>query len=210
MIVASVRLYREGIADALRQAGRHAVLGTAGTGPAAIERLRALPAPPGLILLDVSVPEGPALVAALRDAAPGAKVIALAVRDGDGDAIAWAEAGVAALVSRDASLDELLRTIDAVGRGASLCSPETVAALLRRVAEAARERDRRAAVPLTRREREIVGLIDQGLSNKEIGSRLHIEVSTVKNHVHSVLEKLDVRRRDDAAAILRETRAAEI
>ena len=61
---------------------------------------------------------------------------------------------------------------------------------------------------LTRRERQIVGLIDQGLSNKEIASRLCIELPTVKNHVHNILEKLHVRRRGEAVARIRESRRA--
>jgi DNA-binding NarL/FixJ family response regulator len=213
-VIACVRLFEEGIADALRRAGGYRVLGSARDGRAAVERLRAADDPrPEVVLLDVSIPEGPAFVRELDAAAPAAKIVALAIRDADADAIAWAEAGVAALVSREASLTELMNTIDAVTRGASLCTPETVAALLRRVAAAARERaahesraSERRLAPLTRREREVVGLIGEGLSNKEIGTQLHIEVSTVKNHVHRVLGKLDVRRRDDAAALLRDAR----
>ena len=214
-VIAGVRLYQEGLSEALRTAGDCALAGSARDGRAALERLRALDPPPRVVLLDVGVSEGPALVRRLRAAATEVKVVALAVGDNEADAIAWAEAGVDGLVSRDASLQELHDTIAAVDRGVSLCTPATVAALLRHVAATARQREHGAAraseqraAPLTRREREIVGLIGEGLSNKEIGRRLHIELSTVKNHVHRVLEKLDVRGRRDAAAVLRDARPA--
>jgi DNA-binding NarL/FixJ family response regulator len=85
-----------------------------------------------------------------------------------------------------------------------VCSPRLAATLLRRVAVLAADRAQpRVEARLTARELEIVELIDEGLSNKEIASRLCIEVPTVKNHVHNILEKLDVRGRAEAAARVR-------
>src|SRR5437773_985410 len=85
--------------------------------------------------------------------------------------------------------------------------PEGLAAsLLRRVATlAAEQAPVSAAERLTSREREIVRLIDDGLSNKQIAGELHIELPTVKNHVHNILEKLQVQRRSEAAARVRES-----
>jgi DNA-binding NarL/FixJ family response regulator len=78
------------------------------------------------------------------------------------------------------------------------------ASLLRRVALLAQDsRDGLDTPALTRRQREIVALIDEGLSNKEIARRLSIELPTVKNHVHNILEKLQVSRRGAAAAVVR-------
>jgi len=118
--------------------------------------------------------------------------------------IACAEAGVSGYVTREASLDELTGVVESVARGESPCSPRISALLLRRVAETAgRRTETDAARRLTRREAEIVGLIDEGLSNKQIAGRLSIELATVKNHVHSILEKLQVERRAEAAARVR-------
>jgi DNA-binding NarL/FixJ family response regulator len=135
---------------------------------------------------------------------PDACVIALSVEETDEELIACAEAGVAGFVRRDAAFDELTTTISSVVRGELPCSPQTAAILLRRIAQLAAER-RRVTVTarLTPREREIVRLIDDGLSNKEIAGRLHIELATVKNHVHNILEKLQVHGRLEAAAHLR-------
>ncbi len=83
-----------------------------------------------------------------------------------------------------------------------LCTPRIAALLLRRVAEAAAPRSS-GLERLTPRETEIVDLIEQGLSNKQIARRLSIELATVKNHVHNILEKLEVARRGEAVARVR-------
>jgi DNA-binding NarL/FixJ family response regulator len=107
-------------------------------------------------------------------------------------------------VSREGSLEDLISALDSVSRGELLCPPRIAAGLRRRVAALAAAR---APVGprghLTRREAEVAGLIDAGLSNKQIAQRLCIEVPTVKNHVHNILEKLQVHRRGEAAAMLR-------
>jgi DNA-binding NarL/FixJ family response regulator len=84
------------------------------------------------------------------------------------------------------------------------CSPRVAAVVIRRVAKMASLRpvDGKSA-NLTRREWEIATFIDRGLSNKEIAAQLGIETATVKNHVHSLLEKLQVRRRGEVSAVLR-------
>jgi DNA-binding NarL/FixJ family response regulator len=159
---------------------------------------------PDLILLDVAAEERVPAIAALVGAVPDCRVVAFAVPETESDIIACAEAGVAACVTREASFGELVATIERVGSGESLCSPQVAAVLLRRVATLAAERSGDPAASLTSREREILELIDGGLSNKEIAQRLCIEVPTVKNHVHNLLEKLDVHSRHEAAAVLRE------
>ena len=116
-----------------------------------------------------------------------------------------AEAGIAGWVTREASVDDLRATVASAAAGEAVFSPRLAASLLRRVAALASERRVGAqATPLTRRQREILALIDEGLSNKEIARRLSIEVATVKNHVHNILEKLEVTRRAEAAALVRE------
>ncbi|HEX7241600.1 MAG TPA: response regulator transcription factor, partial [Longimicrobiaceae bacterium] len=117
--------------------------------------------------------------------------------------LACAEAGVSGYVSRGASLDDLVGALRSVARGELVCSPHIAGSLFRRVAALSERREASPAAVLTPREREILGLIDQGLSNKEISRRLRIELSTVKNHVHNLLEKLQVSRRGAAAACLR-------
>ena len=101
-------------------------------------------------------------------------------------------------------MDELVAALESVACGDLICSPSAAGALLRRVATLAHERpqDDRLAL-LSRREREVVGLIADGLSNKQIAHHLYIELATVRNHVHNILGKLGVHRRGEAAALIR-------
>ena len=118
-----------------------------------------------------------------------------------------AEAGAAGYLLRSDPLVELVAVIGSVARGETRCSPRVAAALLRRVATLSHER-RHQAEPtrLTAREREVLQLVDDGLSNKQIARRLSIELRTVKNHVHHILEKFQVHRRAEAAARFRMAR----
>jgi DNA-binding NarL/FixJ family response regulator len=150
------------------------------------------------------MPDGLRLVHELQAVAPDAAVVATAVADTDGEIVACAEAGVAGFVTRDQSLAEAVRVLESVACGESRCSPRTAAALLRRVAVLSAQREP-PGLPdgLTPRECEIAELIARGCSNKEIARELCIEISTVKNHVHHMLEKLGVRGRAEAAARVR-------
>ena len=202
LLVTDIRIYREGLADALARREQLEVVGGAPSLEAAIVALRA--SRPDVVLVDMAMVSGLATARALLDAEPGLRVIALGVPDAESDLIACAEAGIAGLVPRDASLGDLVATLESTVRGELLCSPRMAASILRRLAKLAAERDNTSlAIPLTAREREVVNFVDRGLSNKEIARGLGIEVPTVKNHVHNILEKLNVHRRGEAAALIR-------
>jgi DNA-binding NarL/FixJ family response regulator len=209
IVIARVRFYEEGLAWALGRTDGFEVAGSARTVDHAVELLDSV-APVDVVLLDASMDDAGPAVGRLRRRAGGVPVVALGLGEQEDRIIELAEAGAAGFVTRDASLDELITTVRAVARGESPCSPLTTAMLLRRMAAMAGSRviADPDAQPLTSREREVVGLIDRGLSNKEIASRLQIELPTVKNHVHHVLEKLNVKRRAEAVAALR--RAGEL
>jgi DNA-binding NarL/FixJ family response regulator len=200
-----VRLYREGLARILGRRRSIEIIGTASGWPEARERLQALR--PAVVLLDLELPEGLEAVRELARAAPDIRVVALGVRDADAEVVAWAEAGVAGYVTRDATIEDCVSSVEAVARDELACSPQIAATLLRRVASLAREEPLREARPeaLTPREREIADLITEGMSNKQIATCLTIEIPTVKNHVHNILEKLGVSRRGEAAARIRPT-----
>lgn len=140
----------------------------------------------------------------------GVKTIAVGVPDRDEDILACIEGlGVTGYVSLDASLETLLQNIQAIMKGETLCSPRVVSLTFNRVSALARQIEAAraktyAARSLTRRETEIARLIDEGLSNKEIADRLHIELSTVKNHVHNILDKLQLRDRYSAVKFIKE------
>jgi DNA-binding NarL/FixJ family response regulator len=201
ILAVEIKLYREGLDIALGAAGGLTVVGTAASAEEAFALARELR--PDVALVDVSMCAGLAAVEALsgREEIP---VVALAVPQREPDVVACVEAGAVGFVTCEATLGDLVAAIESVARGETLCSPRIVALVVRRLAAlAADSRDARPVARLTTRELEIIELIDIGLSNKEIAACLSICVSTVKNHVHNILEKLSVRRRAEAAACIR-------
>jgi two-component system, NarL family, nitrate/nitrite response regulator NarL len=205
-IVAEVRLYRQGLTQALNDDPRFRVTGSAGDHAEALREMMRLESLPKVAILDTGLGAGRGGARRLHELLPEVHLVALAVEDTDESVVAWAEAGVAGFVTRDTSLDGLMNTVESVASGETQCSPRATAALLRRLAELSNGRGSGPrTAQLTPREREIVALIDRGLSNKQIARELHIELATVKNHVHSVLEKLQVDRRGAAAAAVRST-----
>lgn len=200
LIAVGVRFYREGLLRVLSGQPGITVVGAAADHDSAVSQAQALR--PAIILLDITIPDSLTTVQALRVADPMGPVIALSVAETDVQVIAYAEAGVSGYVTCENSLEDLVATIRSVESGELLCSPRIAAALLRQVTKSSA-----GLVPeidcLTGRQLEVASLLDRGLSNKEIASSLHIEVSTVKNHVHSILEKLRVKRRGEAAARVR-------
>jgi DNA-binding NarL/FixJ family response regulator len=199
-VLVSVRLYRDGIADALRRDPRFRVVGCADSLETAQAELAELPLEPAVALVDLGMHGGVGVTRVLCADWPDLRIVALAVREADEDVVRWAEAGVAGIVSREATLAELLNAVEAAARDQVITSPAVAGALLRRVSFVAHESHLADAPMLTRREREIVRLIGRGLSNKEIATVLRIELPTVKNHVHNILEKLRVGGRSEAVS----------
>lgn len=201
LLIHPTRAYRDAVALFLREGGIGEVLTAPGIplpdpGP-----------PPEVVLLDVGHGTGAEEVRGVLGAFPGARVVTLGTGDSVEEILAALEAGAGGYLTREAPLESLPETILAVSRDEMPCSPRVAAALGRRVATLSAAQ----ALPpllgaLTEREREILELIEEGLSNKEIARRLHIRVLTVKNHVHNLLGKLQVRRRGEAAARLRALR----
>jgi two-component system, NarL family, nitrate/nitrite response regulator NarL len=202
MIVSDVRLYRDGLAEMVARDDLIEVVGTAAEAREALQAAGALS--PDVVIVNVAMRDGIPLVRAIRFAKPDVKVVALAVPDDEHDVIAWAEAGATGFVTTDQSLDDVLEAIKRAARGEVACTPWLAGVLLRRVNELAEEIPHpEGPSTLTSREFEIAELIERGLSNKQIASALFIEVTTVKNHVHRILEKLGVHRRTDVAEKIR-------
>jgi len=200
IVVADVRLHRESIVSGLSRFAAVNVVGSASS----LEEALALIAPAGvaIVVLDMVTQRSHDIASALAARFPDVKTIAFAVGDSEREILGCVDAGVAGYVSRDASMDDLVAAIDGVIRG-DLPVPPRIAATLFRQLGTIRKGEREApSQTLTGRERQILLLIDEGLSNKEIAGRLSIEVATVKNHVHSLLTKMQVTTRGQAAACL--------
>jgi two-component system nitrate/nitrite response regulator NarL len=204
LIVDDTRLYLEALAGLLGSESRIRAVQTALDCDAALRHL--VMSSPDVVLVNTAMQDSAFILRAIANVAEQVPIVALGVCESETDVITWAEAGVAGYHFKTESLAELLAVIQGVARGEALCPPRITAALLRRVAAlAAERRPEAAATRLTARERQILELIDEGLANKEIARRLSIEVRTVKNHVHNILEKLQVNRRGEAAARVRAT-----
>ncbi|MGH9202811.1 MAG: LuxR C-terminal-related transcriptional regulator, partial [Vicinamibacterales bacterium] len=196
-IVADVRLYREGLAGSLSTCSRLVVVGTCANRADAREQVP--PLRPDVVVVDVAVRESLELIRDLRVEAPRCKVLAFAVEEIAADIIECAEAGAAGYVSAEASIDDLATAIEGIARAELVCSPRIAAQLFGRISERG-ERWSFETKTLTSREREVLDCIRQGKSNKEIAQKLNIAEPTVKNHVHNLLDKLDVTTRAQAAA----------
>jgi DNA-binding NarL/FixJ family response regulator len=158
---------------------------------------------PDVILLNIATQNLPLLLSATTSLSTAVPVIAIAACEDVEDAVvACAEAGVAGYHLRADSFHELLELIGDVTSGRTQCPPEVSAMLLRRLSELASFRQPAPKEPvLTARENQILGLLELGRSNQDIAEQLSIAVHTVKNHVHSLLTKLGVGTRAEAAAL---------
>lgn len=190
-IASSVLLYREGLAASLAKDGRVDVVAV--TDPfsalAAVMNER-----PDVVLIDASSKDGLGLARRLKNAAADVLIVGFGISECAGDVIASAEAGLVGFIDHNGSIDALVKVVTDAMRGEFTCSPRVATMLCDRLARLAK-RDEESSASLTPREREIAGLISEGLSNKEIALGLHIGPATVKNHVHNILDKLKVRRR---------------
>jgi two-component system nitrate/nitrite response regulator NarL len=200
-VASDVRVYREAIARLISTEDSLKLVGAAATAESA-SRLRG-GARPDVVLVDAIQRADLVLAREISSAAGDAYVVALVAPERE-DLLGWAGAGVSGLLSWEASQEELVESLRRAARGGSPCSPDVAEALLRRVRENPRG-DFAFGGSLTEREAQVAELVADGLSNKAIASRLSIELATVKNHVHSILEKLRVHSRGEAAAKLRPT-----
>lgn len=158
---------------------------------------------PDVILLDLPAND-PHLIRSLKVHAHGALIIALGVDDHPGTILELIEAGISSYVPRNASVRDLTHAIEDVLEGGSVCDPLLVKALIGRVQTLAADSQSNSGPYLTPREIQIATRLKEGWSNQEIADDLCIQPTTVRNHVHSILEKLRVHRRAEAAVLLRD------
>jgi two-component system nitrate/nitrite response regulator NarL len=195
------RLVREGIAALLNQHPDLKVVAGGSTGDAALLRK----VKPQVVLLDLGLRNGDSLRIAgqVKTEFPESKVIVMDLLPVHEDIVEFVHVGVSGFIMKDATLDELVTTIRSVAEGAHVLPPQMTATLFSQIARDAVARGRPEvleSVRMTPREREVINLIAEGLSNKEIASRLHIATHTVKSHVRNIMEKLTLHTRLQIAA----------
>lgn len=205
LIIDDCTLHRENLAATLRLKGA-ADLGAASDLPSLVLALEVTR--PNIMLLNVATRDSALLLRAATDMNPDAGLIVLGLSDEDeSQIVACAEAGAAGYHMKTENLDDLLIVIGRVATGETSCSSSLASMLLRRLAVLASQRRPAAReLALTGREAQILQMLELGMSNHDIAARLSIAVHTVKNHVHSLLKKLGVSTRSEAAALSRAIR----
>ena len=195
------RLVREGMTAMLNQTEDFEVVAAGPSGdPALLRDIK-----PQVILLDVGLWDDDSLRVAetVKKESPESKVIIMDLLSVHEDIVEFVNAGVSGFILKDATFDDLVTTIRSVAEGAHVLPPAMTSSLFSQIAKEAIVRGRAAAmesVRMTSREREVTGLIGEGLSNKEIATRLNIATHTVKSHVRNVMEKLALHTRLQIAA----------
>lgn len=195
------RLVREGMMAMVNQTADFKVVAAGPSVDSALLR----ETKPQVILLDVGLWDDDSLRVAeiVKKESPDSKVIIMDLLPVDEDIVDFVNAGVAGFILKDATFEDLVTTIRSVAEGAHVLPPALTSTLFSQIAKDAVLRGRAAAmesVRMTGREREVIGLIGEGLSNKEIAGRLNIATHTVKSHVRNVMEKLALHTRLQIAA----------
>jgi DNA-binding NarL/FixJ family response regulator len=202
LVVDDQALFREALVTLLGARPEVEVVGEAGDGQQALERAAALE--PDVVLMDLHMPvlDGIATTRRLRVEQPGVRVLALTTFDDDEDVFAALRAGALGYLLKDVSSDRLVEAVLAAARGESVLQPSVAAKVVARFAQlddAPRSRPQPLVVPLSDRELDVLRLLADGCSNREIATALFLAEGTVKNHVTNVLGKLGARDRTQAA-----------
>ena len=202
LVVSDVRLFQEGVSSLLARRPGISVIGTADVTSA---RARTDALRPDVVLFDAARRESTEHARRLVAAVPTVKIVAFGVQETHNEILDLAAAGTAGYACADADVNDVAAVLDRVMHDELLCSPQAAASLYHQVAALSQDGGPAAAhgSSLSKRELQILYLIDRGLSNKQIAHQLGIEAATVKNHVHNIFDKLKVHRRGEAAACIR-------
>jgi two-component system NarL family response regulator len=192
-------LFRRGLVMVLESEPGIEVVAEAEDGEEAVRQ--AGDAAPDVILMDVRMPKMSGIEAtrAISDVVPTAKILMLTVSDEEEDLYEAVKAGATGYLLKEISIEEVANAIRAVMTGQSLISPSMASKLLSEFNNLAKAAQQKVLAPkLTDRELQVLKLVAQGMSNREVAEQLFISENTVKNHVRNILEKLHLHSRMEA------------
>lgn len=199
LVVEDNRLLREGITKMLDNQDDFRVVGSLGNSEKTLARITETK--PGVVLLDLGLRTHNSLqlVKSIRKKFAGMKVVMMDLMPMQSDIVMYVQAGVSGFILKDATLKDFLHTIHAVAGGETVLPSQLTGSLFSQIVEQAvhgRGHSRLIeGVRMTKRERQVIELIAEGMTNKEIALQLHLSPSTIKSHIHNILEKLALRSR---------------
>lgn len=199
-IIDDNRLVREALAAMLNEVADVRAVAAAAADPAFLAETK-----PQVLLLDLGLSDQESLrvAAAVKRETPDAQIIVMDLVPVHEEIMEFVNVGVSGFVLKDATFDELVGTIRSVAAGEKVLPPRLAHSLFSQIAKEAADRgsdEMPDDVRMTPREREVITLIGEGMSNKEIAQRLNIATHTVKSHVRNVMEKLQLHTRLQIAA----------
>lgn len=204
LIVDDHEVVRIGLRALLEHQGGLEVVGEAGTAAEAFDQAMALK--PDLVLMDVRMPDGSGIEACrrIRSAEPDIRVLMLTSYSSDEAIFSAIMAGASGYLLKNLDVEQLYAAVTAVGRGETLLDPTLSEAVIKRVKDICDGKPSRGVDSLTEREKEILKLIADGLTNKEIAEKVFLSEKTVRNHITSIFLKLGVSHRTQAAIYYRD------
>ncbi len=210
LLIEDNRLLRDGLKAMLKKQEDMNVVETVGNG----ENILAIMGKykPEVLLLDLGLRSRSSLnlVKLVKKNFPGSKIIAMDLIPLQADVLEFVQAGVSGFILKDATIADFLKTIRSVVKGLQVLPPNLTASLFSQIVEHAVNRSSPAeiieSVRMTKREKQVIELISEGHTNKEIAQELHLSTYTVKSHVHNILEKLALSTRVQIAKYLHESK----
>jgi DNA-binding NarL/FixJ family response regulator len=194
------RLFRDGLRALINSMPDLEVVGEAGDGEEVVAQAAVLQ--PDVILMDLQLPgiNGVEATRRILQSQPRVNVLVLTMFEDTDTVLAAMRAGARGYILKDTDEEALLRSVRAVASGEALFGPAVAERLMRYLAEATPSADRAAFPELTDREREVLYLLAQGLSNQAVAERMGISLKTARNHVSNILGRLQVADRTEAVA----------
>lgn len=202
LLIEDNRLLRDGILAILKPHKDITIIAASGDGKNTLVKIKQLK--PNVVLLDLGLRNQNSLhvVEIVKRDFPEAKIIVMDLAPVQADILLYVKAGANGFILKDASLKDFLITIRSVADGSTVLPPTLVDSLFSQIVEFAIKKDKsklKESVMMTKREREVIKLLSEGMSNKEIGQKIQISTYTVKSHIHNIMEKLALHTRLEIA-----------
>jgi DNA-binding NarL/FixJ family response regulator len=202
LLIEDNRFLREGIEAILKNQADIKIVSASGNNENTVLKIHKLK--PNVILLDLGLRSRNSLdvVQIVKKEFPETNIIIMDLAPVQADVLQYVKAGASGFILKDATLDDFLVTIKAVAEGAKVLPPVLTNSLFSQIVEHAVKGGKvkmKEAIKMTKREREVIEHIADGLSNKEIGQKLHVSNYTIRSHIHNIMEKLTLHTRLEIA-----------